>query len=82
MGNTGYGYGILGEWCTSGGVDNWITTEIFVQYGKGHDILGETHSLAIESYIQSIGLSELGDKKTISQFVLIGDPSLQLGGYP
>jgi len=82
MGNTGYGYGILGEWCTTGGVDNWITTEIFVQYGKGHDILGETHSQAIESYIQSIGLGDLGDKKTISQFVLIGDPSLQLGGYP
>ncbi len=82
MGNTGYGYGILGEWCTSGGVDNWITTEIFVQYGNGFDILGETHSQAIESYIQTIGLGDLGDRKTVTQFVLLGDPSLQLGGYP
>jgi hypothetical protein len=82
MGNTGYGYGILGAGCTSNGVDNWITTEIFVQYGEGKDILGETHSQAIESYIQNIGLGDLGDKKTVTQFVLIGDPSLQLGGYP
>ena len=81
MGNTGYGYGILGAGCTSNGVDNWITTEIFVQYGEGKDILGETHSSAIESYIQNIGLGDLGDKKTVTQFVLIGDPSLQLGGY-
>lgn len=81
MGNTGYGYGILGEWCTSAGVDNWITTEIFVQYGKGHDVLGETHSQAIESYLQVIGLGDLGDRKTVTQFALIGDPSLQLGGY-
>jgi hypothetical protein len=82
MGNTGYGYGILGAGCTSNGVDNWITTEIFVQYGEGKDILGETHSQAIESYLQTIGLGDLGDKKTVSQFVLLGDPSLQLGGYP
>jgi hypothetical protein len=82
LGNTGYGYGILGAGCTSNGVDNWITTEIFVQYGKGVDVLGETHSQAIESYIQTIGLGDLGDKKTVTQFVLLGDPSLQLGGYP
>ena len=82
MGNTGYGYGILGEWCTSGGVDNWITTEIFVQFGNGFDILGETHAQSIESYLQVIGLGDLGDRKTVTQFVLIGDPSLQLGGYP
>jgi hypothetical protein len=81
MGNTGYGYGILGEWCTSGGVDNWITTEVFAQYGSGFDILGETHSQAIESYLQNIGLGDLGDRKTVTQFVLLGDPSLQLGGY-
>jgi hypothetical protein len=81
MGNTGYGYGILGEWCTTGGVDNWITTEIFAQYGLGVDILGETHAQSIESYIQNIGLGDLGDRKTVTQFVLLGDPSLQLGGY-
>ncbi len=83
IGNTGYGYGYLGEYCTTGGVDNWITTEFFVQYGKkGHDILGEAHTHTLTSYINNIGASDEGDVKTVEQWVLLGDPSLKLGGYP
>jgi hypothetical protein len=82
MGNTGLGYGILGEWCTSGGVDNWITTEFFKQYGtEGHDILGVAYSQTLSSYFNTFGKSDAGDVKTVQQWVLLGDPSLKIGGY-
>jgi len=83
IGNTGYGYGYLGKVCTSGGIDNWITTEFFVQYGTNdHDILGEAHAHSLTSYINNIGKRDKGDSKTLQQWVLLGDPSLKLGGYP
>ena len=83
IGNTGYGYGVLGAQCTIGGVDNWITTEFFVQYGvNGLDVLGEAHEQAITSYIQNVGMGDEGDAKTVLQWVLLGDPSLKMGGYP
>ena len=82
MGNTGYGYGILGKDCTIGGVDNWITTEFFVQYGtEGHDILGDAHSLTLKSYTDQFGKNDASDIKTVEQWVLHGDPSLKIGGY-
>ena len=83
IGNTGYGYGVLGGYCTVGGVDNWITTEFFKQYGENnYDSLGETFSQAVTSYIKEIGMADEGDAKTVMQWVLLGDPSLKLGGYP
>ena len=83
IGNTGYGYGILGEWCTTGGLDNWITTEFFLQYGtNGQDILGDAHAQAITSYIEEFGKSDDGHMKSMQQWVLLGDPSLKMGGYP
>ena len=82
IGNTGYGYGVLGEDCTTGGVDNWITTELFVQYGtNGHDVLGDAHAMTLKSYIDNIGKSDKTDAKTVQQWVLLGDPSLKIGGY-
>ncbi len=80
MGNTGYGYGYLGWACTIGGADSWMCTEFFRQYALGQDILGGTHSSAITSYIQNFGKYDDGDRKEISQFILLGDPSLQIGG--
>lgn len=89
MGNTGYGYGILGEWCTVGGLDNYITTEFFKQYGtEGHDILGDAYSQTLTEYIYHF--RTVGDpdspwdsvhRKTVEQWVLLGDPSLKIGGY-
>lgn len=89
MGNTGYGYGILNEWCTTGGLDNWITTEFFRQYGtEGHDILGNAYAQTLTSYInvfRTEGVPDFGwdsgHEKTVQQWVLHGDPSLKLGGY-
>jgi len=90
IGNTGYGYGNLGKWCNIGGVDNWITTEFFRQYGEeGHDILGEAFSQAIANYISHFKTTDdpdlrwdEGHEKTVQQWVLLGDPSLKMGGYP
>jgi len=84
IGNTGYGYGILNEWCTSGGLDGYITTEFHLQYGtNGYDILGETYSQTITEYINHFD-PEWDDshQKSVEQWVLIGDPSLKIGGYP
>jgi hypothetical protein len=82
IGNTGYGFGILGEWCTVGGVDNWITTEFFIKYGtEGRNILGEAHGQTISSYITTFGKADSGDLQTVEQWVLFGDPSLKIGGY-
>ena len=90
IGNTGYGYGIPGKECTIGGVDNWITTEFFRQYGEEeHDILGEAFHQTITNYITHFKTSDdpglqwdAGHEKTVQQWVLLGDPSLKMGGCP
>lgn len=85
MGNTGYGYGILNEFCTTGGLDNYITTEFFVQYGTdGHHILGEAYAGTLTEYISHFkgeGGWDSAHQKTVEQWVLLGDPSLMIGGY-
>lgn len=82
MGNTGYGYGSPGEWCTTGGVDNWITTEFFRQYGvENQQILGNAYSQTLSSYLDEFGKRDSGDVQTVQQWVLLGDPSLKIGGY-
>lgn len=83
MGNTGLGYGRLGKDATAGGGDAWITTEFFVQYGtNGHHVLGDAYGQALTSYVSSFDMSDLqeGHAKTVEQWALLGDPSLQLGG--
>ncbi len=86
IGNTGYGYGNLGKWCNIGGVDNWITTEFFRQYGEeDHHVLGDAYSQTLASYIthfKSLGEWDSAHEKTVQQWVLLGDPSLKIGGYP
>ncbi|MCD6480866.1 MAG: peptidase C25, partial [Thermoplasmata archaeon] len=89
IGNTGYGYGNLGEWCVVGGVDNWITTEFFRVYAEGEAeaVLGNIYAGAITNYITHFHDFvmpdvhegwDAGDLKTVQQWVLLGDPSLQL----
>ncbi len=84
MGNTGLGYGILGKDCTIGGADGWITTEFFRQYGEeGRHILGEAYEQTLVSYINTFDMQALeeGHPKTVMQWVLLGDPTLMIGGY-
>ncbi|MFA5101714.1 MAG: C25 family cysteine peptidase [Candidatus Thermoplasmatota archaeon] len=87
MGNTGFGYGLLGEYCTSGGLDGYITTEFFVQYGtNGLHVLGDAYASTLSEYINHFKTSpefpwDLSHQKSVEQWVLIGDPSLLIGGY-
>jgi hypothetical protein len=84
IGNTGLGYGMPGKECTSGGGDSWITIEFFKQYGSdGQDILGNAHRQSITEYINTFDMEDLeaGHTKSVTQWVLLGDPSLQIGGY-
>jgi hypothetical protein len=84
IGNTGLGYGMPGKECTSGGGDAWITIEFFRQYGaEEHDILGEAYTQTLISYIDNFDMTDLeaGHPKTVHEWVLLGDPSLKIGGY-
>jgi len=87
IGNTGLGYGRVGNDSTNGGGDAWISIEFFKQYGtNGHTILGDTFSETIRSYILTfkpdMDVLEEGHAKTVQQWVLLGDPSLRIGGIP
>lgn len=84
MGNTGLGYGMPGKELTTGGGDSWITIEFFRQYGEEHqEILGNAYMQTLNSYVDTFDMSDLsaGHPKTISQWVLLGDPTLKIGGY-
>ena len=81
IGNTGLGYGIPGEGCTSG-TGGWIETRFFHVYNQQNKtILGETHSQTITDYIDHFDINyDIIDRKTVEQWVLLGDPSLRIGG--
>jgi hypothetical protein len=93
MGNTGYGWGSEGDLCTIGPGDGWLNTEFYRQYGKENQtVLGMTYIQAITGYISNFKTWEYSywridhgwdgiDQKTVQQWELLGDPSLQIGGY-
>ncbi len=83
IGNTGLGYGVLGEDCTREGLDGGIGIEFYRQYfEEGHHILGETYKETQVSYVAQFDLEDLDHAKSLTQWVLLGDPSLMIGGYP
>ncbi len=95
IGNTDTGWGWEGEFCTIGAGDGWISSEFFRQYGEyGYCILGDTFLQTQTSYInqfreftlpESWWYPDYGwdiiDEKSVQQWVLLGDPSLKIGGY-
>ncbi len=93
MGNTGYGWGSEGDVCTIGTGDGWINTEFFRQYGEeDQHVLGMAYIQSIAAYVTHHKTFELEywrhdygwdgiDQKTVEQWQLLGDPSLQIGGY-
>jgi len=82
IGNTGLGYGVLGEYCTRDGLDGGIGIEFYKQYfQEGHHILGETYKETQVSYVSQFDLEDLDHAKSLVQWVLLGDPSLMIGGY-
>jgi len=87
IGNTGLGYGILGKDCLVGGLDGGICIEFFKQYRMEYDvneyaILGDVYRNTLHSYWETFDMDFLDHAKSLTQWVLLGDPSLRLGGYP
>ena len=83
VGMTGLGYGYIDQYADTG-LGGWIEPRMFDAYAnQGIHIMGEAHDQAITDYINIIGNvnSDQIDRKTIEAFVLLGDPSLMLGGY-
>lgn len=73
-----------------GGIE-WLDINFFEEYGINHtDILGETWGKAIENFLEDLGeinwrdVSSNNDSlivKNIEGWMLMGDPSLKIGGY-
>ncbi|KYK21197.1 hypothetical protein AYK21_05170 [Thermoplasmatales archaeon SG8-52-2] len=86
IGNTGLGWGVGGEGSIQTG-DGYITTHFFEIYSESDDLnnvsLGEVHVKTLNDYIKFFHPNEDEiDRKTVEQWVLLGDPSLRIGGYP
>ena len=81
IGNTGLGYGVIGDDCTTAGLDGGICIEFMKQYAAGHDILGDTYIQTQQNYVNDFDMELQEHGKTLSQWVLHGDPSLKIGGY-
>ncbi len=73
------------------GASDYLDPQFFWEYGvNGTDILGETWGKAITNYLKKYpinwstpaGSDAAIDAKTVQQWILLGDPSLKIGGYP
>jgi hypothetical protein len=95
IGNTALGYeagGELGDLNGDGinepdcveALCGYLESLFFKGYGLDHiDILGSTWCNAIAEYLKTYpGMENLNDAKVIEQWILFGDPSLKIGGYP
>jgi hypothetical protein len=85
IGNTGLGWGIGGP-NSINYQDGYISSHFFQVYAtlskQGYHNLGMIHGQTITDYVNNFQPNddEL-DRKTVEQLVLLGDPSLQIGGY-
>ena len=93
IGNTGLGYGAVGE---HGDLDGDNITEpdtvealggfwfcsFYEAIDEGAEYLGQAWGLAEYKYLQVFPpMSNQADTKTVQQLILHGDPSLKIGGY-
>ncbi|RLF47621.1 MAG: hypothetical protein DRN10_03620 [Thermoplasmata archaeon] len=89
IGYAGLGYGATGDSDKDGIPDcvqyngGYIESKLFEAYGQdGKDILGEAFGQAETEYANSFPpMDDQIDCKTIEEWVLLGDPSLKIGGY-
>jgi len=72
-----------------GGIE-WLDIHFFEEYGKNNkDILGEAWGDTISAFLDTFPINWNDDSKTgyalvvknVEQWLLIGDPSLKIGGY-
>jgi hypothetical protein len=79
-GCTGYGIG------SSGGdpakiLSAELESNFFFNIGNGSTHLGQAHSIAIQKYLKENTIAQT-DAFCITNWALLGDPSLLFGGYP
>jgi hypothetical protein len=80
--NSGLGYGEPGEHTLTerGRHLEWL---FFKAYHDGADHLGETHAADLVLYMNAHPpMDDQMDCKIVQEWVLLGDPSLMIGGYP
>ena len=95
MGNTGLGYGAVGEHGDLDGdginepdcveaLGGYIEGQFFKAYGVDNvDVLGDAWCQAVTTYLSVYPpMADQTDCKTVEQWALLGDPSLKIGGYP
>ena len=108
IGNTGLGYGTVGDGPFDEIPDNepdgipdciqflggWIEPHFFEIYNNSVTTLGDVHAQCLIDYLQNFSIdwemdwennahsATLVDCKTVQQWVLFGDPTLRIGGYP
>jgi|GEM_PF-280532 len=85
IGNTGLGWGVGGENCVEYN-EGYLTTRFFETYAtkqqQGIQQLGLIHCETINQFISHFSANDdLLDRKTVEEWVLLGDPSLMIGGY-
>ena len=82
IGNTALGLGGLNDGCTEF-VGGWIMLRFAEGWGvEGLDHMGAVWTYGINGYIDNFDVSfDMGDRKTIEERALLGDPSVLLGGY-
>jgi hypothetical protein len=87
--NTNICFGSLGDKNHNGVLDDaeshggFLAVELFRLYGQeGIQTLGLCHQQAISNYIDLFPVdTDFIHCKSIQEFILLGDPSLQIGGY-
>ena len=62
----------------------FCNTNFFKNYAvNNNSILGQAHTQTLIDYVNAFPpMDEKLDCKTVQEFTLLGDPSLQIGGYP
>jgi len=89
MGNTGLGYGSIGDFNSDGIPDctqylgGYQEIKFFESLSESSTkILGEIWGGTISKYLDTFpGMDDQVDCKTVQEWPLIGDPSLKIGGY-
>jgi hypothetical protein len=68
--------------CTQG-LDGWFELEFFRLYNQENiTILGQTYDQVLTGYTQNFPVdTSRYDAKVLETHILLGDPSLKIGGY-
>jgi hypothetical protein len=82
IGNSGFGMGIPGfDYPT--GLDGWLLPRYFYHVGQmDEEYCGAAYSSAITDYVNEFDINiDPEDRQMVEQWILLGDPSLFMGGY-